>query len=310
MNRDDRSSKINVNSKKNKLKMPNIKTYSEPIDDTVTDESISDNNSKFPKESVKAKKKIIQNVKLTETENKKNSNKRKRSEEKYEAFPYSNNINIKNENNSGRWTAEEHRKFLEGLLLYKNDWTRIQKHIKTRCTSQVRSHAQKFVVRFKKYFRIKESEEGMTQKEIKVIKKDNQLKCNSKIYNLDIHILTSDSILRFLLDYSRNQNGGEFFYHSVDLRKKLLNSLLFLANTTMEIESEDEDADDMKLEGKRKKNKIKNTNSETYNNDDLRVISKNKKLRRSIDSGTSYSVSNGNLDENYGNNLNYIILIL
>lgn len=43
----------------------------------------------------------------------------------------------------GRWTEEEHRIFLEGIMLYGKDWKRIQPMIKTRSLLQIRTHAQK-----------------------------------------------------------------------------------------------------------------------------------------------------------------------
>ena len=51
---------------------------------------------------------------------------------------------------SGRWSKEEHRKFLEGLEIYGKDWKKVQMHIKTRTTTQTRSHAQKFFAKTKK----------------------------------------------------------------------------------------------------------------------------------------------------------------
>ena len=51
---------------------------------------------------------------------------------------------------SGRWTENEHQKFLEGILKYGNEWKRVQGIIKTRSSTQARSHAQKFFLRMKK----------------------------------------------------------------------------------------------------------------------------------------------------------------
>ena len=60
-------------------------------------------------------------------------------------------INQKNEIfNNGRWTDEEHKKFIEGILEYGNEWKKVQKIIKTRSSTQARSHAQKFFLRIKK----------------------------------------------------------------------------------------------------------------------------------------------------------------
>lgn len=42
-----------------------------------------------------------------------------------------------------RWTPEEHRLFLEGVMLYGKDWKKMQPLIKTRSLVQIRTHAQK-----------------------------------------------------------------------------------------------------------------------------------------------------------------------
>ena len=59
-----------------------------------------------------------------------------------------------NDNNgqfhSGRWTEEEHQKFLDGILKHGNEWKKVQQVIKTRSSTQARSHAQKFFLRVKK----------------------------------------------------------------------------------------------------------------------------------------------------------------
>jgi SHAQKYF class myb-like DNA-binding protein len=55
-----------------------------------------------------------------------------------------------NEYSQGRWTLEEHFRFIEGILIYGNNWKKVQKHIGTRSPIQARSHAQKFFIRIKK----------------------------------------------------------------------------------------------------------------------------------------------------------------
>jgi SHAQKYF class myb-like DNA-binding protein len=61
-----------------------------------------------------------------------------------------NNDSNQNEYNAGRWTNEEHEKFIEGILKFGNEWKRVQSIIKTRSSTQARSHAQKFFLRLKK----------------------------------------------------------------------------------------------------------------------------------------------------------------
>ena len=62
----------------------------------------------------------------------------------------SNKISNNNEFQSGRWTDLEHQKFIEGILEYGNEWKKVQGVIKTRSSTQARSHAQKFFLRIKK----------------------------------------------------------------------------------------------------------------------------------------------------------------
>jgi SHAQKYF class myb-like DNA-binding protein len=52
--------------------------------------------------------------------------------------------------NRGRWHAEEHQRFIEGLLEYGNDWKNVQKFVGSRSSTQARSHAQKFFVKIGK----------------------------------------------------------------------------------------------------------------------------------------------------------------
>jgi len=51
------------------------------------------------------------------------------------------------EENTGRWTAEEHNRFLQGLQQHRKDWHLIGTLVKTRSTEQVRTHAQKYLLK-------------------------------------------------------------------------------------------------------------------------------------------------------------------
>jgi SHAQKYF class myb-like DNA-binding protein len=50
---------------------------------------------------------------------------------------------------NGRWTADEHKKFLKALILFGNNWKKVQSFVTTRSPSQARSHAQKYFIRIK-----------------------------------------------------------------------------------------------------------------------------------------------------------------
>ena len=41
----------------------------------------------------------------------------------------------------GRWTAEEHQRFIEALRKFGKDWYRVEEYIGTRSSAQIRSHA-------------------------------------------------------------------------------------------------------------------------------------------------------------------------
>ena len=64
-------------------------------------------------------------------------------------------INLNEENkelenmNGGRWNAEEQQRFAEAVLKYGNDWKQIQIYVNSRNMTQVRSHAQKFLMKLK-----------------------------------------------------------------------------------------------------------------------------------------------------------------
>ena len=51
--------------------------------------------------------------------------------------------------NGGRWNKDEQLRFAEAVFLYGNEWKKIQNHIFSRNLTQVRSHAQKFLMKLK-----------------------------------------------------------------------------------------------------------------------------------------------------------------
>ena len=60
--------------------------------------------------------------------------------------------------NTGRWTAEEHNLFLQGLELHGKGWKKIAGLIKSRTFVQIRTHAQKY---FQKVGEDEDEDEGI-----------------------------------------------------------------------------------------------------------------------------------------------------
>ena len=55
-----------------------------------------------------------------------------------------------NEDNTGRWDAEEQQAFVEGIKLFGYKWKDIANFIGSRTSTQVRSHAQKYFIKLEK----------------------------------------------------------------------------------------------------------------------------------------------------------------
>jgi len=62
--------------------------------------------------------------------------------------PSDSSVDSDNSNN-GRWTKDEQKRFAEAVLKYGNDWKNIQSFVASRNITQVRSHAQKFLMKLK-----------------------------------------------------------------------------------------------------------------------------------------------------------------
>jgi len=62
-------------------------------------------------------------------------------------------VNVSNSDledvNNGRWNKEEQNRFTEAVLKFGNDWKKIQNYVFSRNITQIRSHAQKFLMKLK-----------------------------------------------------------------------------------------------------------------------------------------------------------------
>jgi SHAQKYF class myb-like DNA-binding protein len=56
---------------------------------------------------------------------------------------------------SGRWTKEEHDRFVEGLKIFGKNWKKVEEYVATRSGAQIRSHAQKFFNRVERECNVK-----------------------------------------------------------------------------------------------------------------------------------------------------------
>lgn len=103
--------------------------------------------------------------------------------------------------NNGRWSQEEHLKFIEALFIYGNDWKKVQKYISTRTATQSRSHAQKFFIYFKKKFVDLYGDSKLIQKE----EEDNE-GLFEQILNVLIEMPNCENIARFCKGINDDNN--------------------------------------------------------------------------------------------------------
>ena len=152
-----------------------------------------------------------------------------------EQFKNKNIIKNNKINSKGRWIKEEHISFIKGCLLYGNDWKKIEKYVKTRTSTQIRSHAQKFLIKLKKKYDIYDENKQLNyfDNNDDIIQKDiyffvKNLKSNDQIEN------EMEKIEIILLKlFNINQKNGEIL---VNKRINLLSN----SNNEKKVEREKE----------------------------------------------------------------------
>ena len=139
-------------------------------------------------------------------------------------------INLKNEDlglsnsNGGKWNKDEQYRFAEAVLLYGNEWKKIQNHVFSRNLTQVRSHAQKFLMKLKEtafyknlnldilkevLFSVEQNEKKNSEKKQKRIrKKDKKIK-NKKNQFDEFHNFINES-------YDTNGENSNFLFDNDD----------------------------------------------------------------------------------------------
>jgi len=64
--------------------------------------------------------------------------------ENLEQSEVSSEVSTKSNYNVGKWSVNEHEKFMQAIELYGNQWKKVKDHVGTRSCAQIRSHCQKF----------------------------------------------------------------------------------------------------------------------------------------------------------------------
>ena len=97
--------------------------------------------------------------------------------------------------NEGRWDTNEHMRFLEAINIFGNEWKEVKKYIGTRSSNQVRSHAQKFFLKCKKF-------------------KDDSLDIDFTKANIDTKYIIKT--LRDIISNSKDENIIEILYKKLN----------------------------------------------------------------------------------------------
>jgi SHAQKYF class myb-like DNA-binding protein len=145
--------------------------------------------------------------------------------------PIHNSLDDKDSNNSlnfgdekeetlnGRWNDEEHIRFIKGCLLYGNNWKKVKKYVKTRSSAQIRSHAQKYLIKLNKKYN--NYDFGKNQLNNNDNSLDNEL-IENFINNFNYSNVDMDKVEKMILYIFKNSNGNyislsERGYNGIDI---------------------------------------------------------------------------------------------
>lgn len=130
----------------------------------------------------------------------------------------------------GRWSQEEQDRFLKGCYFFKNDWEKIKDYIKTRTIPQIRSHAQKYLIKICRKYSIKLSKKKFSNrlsKHLDITKMPYKGKCN--ISNMSIY---EKNILEMFNYYNREVIQDDKIMDSNNINNIQLDNLTGFANFT------------------------------------------------------------------------------
>ena len=99
----------------------------------------------------------------------------------------------------GRWKIDEHKRFIDAIIKFGNNWRQVQKYVGTRSSIQTRSHAQKFFEKLKRSKIFKRGKYDFSKNSLKILH-DIMKNLPEKEYNLTLKHLQS-------LSYERKSNS-------------------------------------------------------------------------------------------------------
>jgi SHAQKYF class myb-like DNA-binding protein len=134
----------------------------------------------------------------------------------------------------GHWSKDEHIRFLEGCYLYKNNWPKIQCYIRTRTIPQIRSHAQKFLIKICRKYEIKLSQKKFLKAKSKHLEPSFRKRKKFKKTGIANMNKYERNIFEMFNYYKRdissinNNNGNNNSNSSSNISPTLINDINFL----------------------------------------------------------------------------------
>jgi len=138
---------------------------------------------------------------------------------KREAKSNNNNITSEGDIKTGRWSKEEHKKFIEAICKFGNEWKKVQQYIKSRSSTQARSHAQKFFLRLKKKFNLSNKDSETSIAELAKLPEDIIINYIRECTNTDtnINVEEKDRLINVLVNFAN--------FNKKNKRRKRTNTL-------------------------------------------------------------------------------------
>jgi len=151
---------------------------------------------------ISPKKERVKNQSKNKKQNniKKNGNNNLKHKSNHLSNKLNSNNTLNNKNYSaGRWKSDEHKRFIDAIIRYGNNWRQVQKYVGTRSSTQTRSHAQKFFEKLKRSQLFKREKYDFSKNSLKILH-DIMKNLPDKEYEITLKALHS-------LSYDKNTNS-------------------------------------------------------------------------------------------------------